>query len=196
MQSLRMQSLDCTYNGRHLGLIQSFSQVLINQTPPLQSSQINQSFQSGRPNTLFKRQSIVRCHSQIESVTVAVRRLRSAAKDSTMADRPTLGLTRKSVYGQQNVRNTTNQRLGASARASPFNPPYRSIAAHLDAHKLVNQNDLSYRHRYGALHRVSHGVIHRVYGYGAYRCRALIGQQYGSLTGRLYTRSLDQTTDA
>ena len=165
---------------------------MINQTPPLQSSRIKQSLRSGRPNTLFERQSIVRCHSQIESVTVAVRRLRSAVKDSTIADRQALGLTRKSAYGRQNVRNTANQRLGASAGAFPLCPLNRSIAARLDAHGSVNQNDLSYSHRYGA----SHGVVHGVYGYGVYKCRALIGQQYGSLTGRLYMRSLDRTADA
>ena len=96
------------------------------------------------------------------------------------------------------------RRLGVSARVSPFNPPYQSIAACLNAHGLANQNDLSYRRRYGALHGVSlgvshgvvHGAVHGVYGYRAYRCRALIRQQYGSLTGRLYMQSLDQTVDA
>ena len=78
------------------------------------------------------------------------------------------------------------------------------MAACLDAYGLANQNDLSYRRRYGALHRVSlgvshgvvYGAVHGVYGYGAYRCRALIGQQYGSLTRRLYMQSLDRTVDA
>ena len=61
----------------------------LNRTPTgaePQSSQINQSVQSGRPNTLFERQSIVRCRSQTESVTRhrPIGRLRSAIKDALL----------------------------------------------------------------------------------------------------------------
>ena len=74
----------------------------------LQSSWINYSFRSGRSNALFERQSIVHCHSQIESVTVAVRRLRSAVKDPTMADGQALGLIRKPVHGRKIVGSTAS----------------------------------------------------------------------------------------
>ena len=42
--------------------------------------------QSGRPNTLFERQSTVRCRSQVESVTrrSPIRRLQLAVKDASL----------------------------------------------------------------------------------------------------------------
>jgi hypothetical protein len=73
-------------------------------------------------------------------------------------------------------------------------PPYQSITARLNTHGLVNQNDLSYRYRYGALHVVSHGVAHGVYRYRIYRCRALIGQQYRAYGyGTLIMRTTEDT---
>jgi hypothetical protein len=62
-----VQSLGRTYSRRHLESSQNLSRILINRMLSLRLS-----LRSGRPNTLFERQSIVRCRSQTESVTATV----------------------------------------------------------------------------------------------------------------------------
>jgi hypothetical protein len=135
-----MQNPGRTYSRRRLESSQSLSQVLVNRTPPLQSSRINHSFRPGRPNTLFERQLIVRSqsnrisHPSPSDVFDQQSKILSGRQTGT-------GLIRKSVCGRQNVRNTADQRLRASARASSLNcsPLYRSIAARLNAHGLVSR---------------------------------------------------------
>jgi hypothetical protein len=123
IQSLRVHSLGRTYSRGHLESSQSLSRILINRMLSLRSS-----FRPSRPNTLFNvsRSHVVAARSQQSPVAVQLDVFDQQSKmhHRRQQSRQALGLIRKPAHGRQNVRNTVNQRLGAAARASPFDPPY------------------------------------------------------------------------